>query len=100
GMVLVFDQTTGRLSLVAHCGLPRVVSLDLYDLPLRPLYEIACLVATTRESLLTCCEENSGRIKHEPLQAIGFSDLMAVPLQAGKTILGVLLVGSHSPRGR
>src|SRR5204863_8684497 len=33
------------------------------------------------------------------LQAIGFSDLMAVPLLAGKTILGVLLVGSYSPRG-
>ena len=99
GIVLLLDQNTGSLTLVAHCGLPKVVSLDLYDLPLRPLYEIACLVATTRESLLTCCEENSGRIKHEPLQAIGFSDLMAVPLQAGKTILGVLLVGSHSPRG-
>src|SRR6266568_2761790 len=99
GIVLLLDQNTGNLTLVAHCGLPEVVSLDLYDLPLRPLYEIACLVATTRESLLTCCEENSGRIIYEPLQAIGFSDLMAVPLLAGKTILGVLLVGSHSPRG-
>src|SRR2546421_1913073 len=99
GIVLLLDQNTGSLTLVAHCGLPEAVSLDLYDLPLRPLFEIACLVATTRESLLTCCEENSGRIIYEPLQAIGFSDLMAVPLQAGKTILGVLLVGSHSPRG-
>src|SRR5213080_228036 len=58
-----------------------------------------CLVAATRESLLTCCEENSGRLIYEPLQAIGFSDLMAVPLLAGKTTLGVLLVGSHNPRG-
>ncbi len=99
GIVLLLDQNTGSLTLVAHCGLPETVSLDLYDLPLRPLHEIACLVATTRESLLTCCEENSGRIIYEPLQAIGFSDLMAVPLLAGKTILGVLLVGSHSPRG-
>ncbi len=99
GIVLLLDQNTGNLTLIAHCGLPEVVSLDLYDLPLRPLYEIACLVAATRESLLTCCEENRGRLIYEPLQAIGFSDLMAVPLLAGKTILGVLLVGSHSPRG-
>src|SRR5213080_2175877 len=99
GIVLLLDQNTGNLTLIAHCGLPEVVSLDLYDLPLRPLYEIACLVAATRESLLTCCEENRGGLVYEPLQAIGFSDLMAVPLQAGKTILGVLLVGSHSPRG-
>ena len=99
GIVLLLDQNTGSLTLVAHCGLPETVSLDLYDLPLRPLHEIACLVATTRESLLTCCEENSGRILYEPLQAIGFSDLMAVPLLAGQTTLGVLLVGSHSPRG-
>ena len=99
GIVLLLDQNTGSLTLVAHCGLPETVSLDLYDFPLRPLHEIACLVATTRESLLTCCEENSGRIIYEPLQAIGFSDLMAVPLLAGQTTLGVLLVGSHSPRG-
>ena len=99
GIVLLLDQNTGSLTLVAHCGLPEAVSLDLYDLPLRPLHEIACLVAATRESLLTCCEENSGRIIYEPLQAIGFSDLMAVPLLAGQTTLGVLLVGSHSPRG-
>src|SRR5438128_1944176 len=99
GIVLLLDQNTGSLTLVAHCGLPESVSLDLYDLPLRPLHEIACLVAASRESLLACCEENSERIIYEPLQAIGFSDLMAVPLQAGKTILGVLLIGSHSPRG-
>jgi signal transduction histidine kinase len=99
GIVLLLDQNTGSLTLVAHCGLPDLVSLDLYNLPLRPLFEIASLVVTTRESLLTCCEENNGRILYEPLQAIGFSDLMAVPMLAGKTILGVLLVGSHSPRG-
>src|SRR5437763_1699086 len=99
GIVLLLDQNTGSLTLVAHCGLPDLVPLALYNLPLRPLFEIACLVVTTRESLLTCCEESSGRIKYEPLQALGFSDLMAVPLLAGKTILGVLLVGSHSPRG-
>ncbi len=99
GIVLLLDQNTDSLTPVAHCGLPGVVSLDLYDLPLRPLYEIACLVAATRESLLTCCEENSGRIIYEPLRAIGFSELMAVPLLAGQTILGVLLVGSHSLRG-
>src|SRR5437870_9695096 len=99
GIVLLLDQNTGNLTLITHCGLPEAVSLDLYNLPLRPLHEIACLVVATRESLLTCCEEYSGRIKYEPLQALGFSDLMAVPLLAGKTILGVLLVGSHSPRG-
>jgi two-component system sensor histidine kinase KdpD len=99
GIVLLLDQNTDSLTPVAYCGLPGVASLDLYELPLRPLYEIACLVAATRESLLTCREENSGRIVYEPLQTIGFSDLMAVPLLAGQTILGVLLVGSHSPRG-
>ena len=99
GIVLLLDQNTDSLTPVAHCGLPGVVSLDLYELPLRPLYEIACLVVATRESLLTCSEENSGRIIYAPLQTIGFSDLMAVPLLAGQTILGVLLVGSHSPRG-
>src|SRR5947208_6138782 len=99
GIVLLLDQNTGNLTLIANCGLPKVVSLDLYNLPLRPLYQIACLVAATRESLLISGEENSGRIICEPLHAIGFSDLMAVPLLAGKTILGVLLVGSHSPRG-
>lgn len=98
GIVLLLDQNTGSLTLVAQCGLPEVVSLDLYDLPLRPLYETACLVASTRESLLTCREENSERIICKSLQAIGFSDLMAVPLLAGKTFLGVLLVGSHSSR--
>src|SRR5438105_10466757 len=92
GIVLLLDQNTGSLTLVAHCGLPEVVSLDLYNLPLRPLYEIACMVVTTSESLLTCCEENSGRTIHALLQAIGFSELMAVPLLASKTILGVLLV--------
>ncbi|MFL5655838.1 MAG: GAF domain-containing protein, partial [Ktedonobacteraceae bacterium] len=99
GIVLLLDQNTGSLTLAAHCGLPEVVSLDLYNLPLRPLYEIACMVVTTSESLLTCCEENSGRTIHALLQAIGFSELMAVPLLASKTILGVLLVGNYSPRG-
>jgi two-component system sensor histidine kinase KdpD len=99
GIVLLLDQNTGSLTLVAHCGLPEVVSLDLYNLSLRPLYEIACMVVTTSESLLTCCEENSGRTIHALLQDIGFSELMAVPLLASKTILGVLLVGNYSPRG-
>ncbi len=47
GIVLLLDQNTGNLTLIAHCGLPEVVSLDLYDLPLRPLHEIAWLVAAT-----------------------------------------------------
>src|SRR5260370_5798 len=34
GMVLLLDQNTGNLTLIAHCGLPEAVSLDLYDLPL------------------------------------------------------------------
>src|SRR5438132_4759143 len=89
GIVLLLDQNTGSLTLVAHCGLPEVVSLDLYNLSLRPLYEIACMVVTTSESLLTCCEENSGRTIHALLQAIDFSELMAVPLLASKTVLGL-----------
>src|SRR6266567_3350413 len=99
GIVLSFDQNTGDLTLMAHYGLPEVASLDLCDLPLRPLFEVACLVAATGESLLACCEGNSGHLICEPLLTAGICDLMAVPLLAGKTNLGVLLVGSHSPRG-
>src|SRR5437660_4820713 len=62
GIVLLLDQNTGSLTLVAHCGLSDLVSLDLYNLPLRPLHEIACLVATTSESLLACFDDQSGRI--------------------------------------
>ncbi len=98
GIILSFDQNTGGLTLMAHYGLPEVVSLDLCDLPLRPLFEVACLVAATGESLLACCEGNSGHLICEPLLTAGICDLMAVPLLAGKTNLGVLLVGSHSPR--
>src|SRR5438270_12291833 len=35
GIVVLLDQNTGSLTLVAHCGLPEAVSLDLFTLPLR-----------------------------------------------------------------
>jgi len=99
GVVLLLDQNAGGLTLVAHCGLPEALTPDLCNLPLRPLYEAACLVAATGESLLTCCEENGGSAVQETLHTVGFCDMMAVPLVASNTILGVMLVGSQNPRG-
>ncbi len=99
GMVLLLDQNTGDLALVTHCGLSKSVPFDLHELPLRPLYEIACLVAATGESLLVCSVESDGHIVYKSLHDAGFSDLMAIPLLASKTLLGVLLIGSYNPRG-
>lgn len=98
GMVLLLDQNIDSLTLVAHCGLPEPVSLDLCALPLKSLYEVASLVAAKGESLLICREEDDGYVVHETLQAMGFCNLMVVPLAATQTILGVLLLGSNNPQ--
>lgn len=99
GMILLSEQMTGELKLVAHCGLPETIPLHLSELPLRPLSELACLVLATGESLLACSMNCNERIVCEPLRAAGFCDLMVVPLASGNTILGVLLVGSHTHQG-
>lgn len=96
GVVLLLDQQAGGLTLVAHCGLPEALTPDLYNLP---FYEVACLIAATGESLLTCCEEIGRSAVQETLRMVGFCAMMAVPLVASNTILGVMLIGSHNPRG-
>ncbi len=96
GMVLHLDQNIDSLALVAHCGFPEAVSLDLCALTLKPLYEVALLVAAMGESLLICCEESQGHVIHEALRAMGIFNLMVVPLAASQTILGVLLLGSRN----
>ncbi|HEX9133657.1 MAG TPA: ATP-binding protein, partial [Ktedonobacteraceae bacterium] len=96
GMVLQLDQNIDSLALVAHCGFPEAVSLDLCALPLKPLYEVAFVVAAMGESLLICCEESEGHVIHEALRAMGIFNLMVVPLAASQTILGVLLLGSRN----
>jgi len=98
GIILLLDQSMGCLNLVAHCGLSGEISLDVYEYPLKTLYEVACLVVAARESLLLCCIERNGHALHKPLLALGFCDVMAVPLIANSTIMGVLLIGSHGHR--
>lgn len=95
GMVLQLDQNIDSLALVAHCGFPEAVSLDLCALPLKPLYEVAFVVAAMGESLLIC-EESEGHLIHEALRAMGIFNLMVVPLAASQKILGVLLLGSRN----
>jgi signal transduction histidine kinase len=99
GLILLLEQHTGSLYLASHFGLPEEVPLELYEYPLRVLHEVACLIVASGESLLVdgmAAERHAG---HEPLCDVGFCDLMAVPLVASNTILGVLLVGSHAHRG-
>ncbi len=98
GMILLLDQDGSEISLVAHCGLPDITSLDISDLPLQPLREVVGLVVALGESMLVCSQEGKGCIVHAPLSNLGLCGLMAVPLVASSNILGVLLVGSHSPR--
>ncbi|HEY6408299.1 MAG TPA: ATP-binding protein, partial [Ktedonobacteraceae bacterium] len=98
GMILLLDQDGGEIYLVAHCGLPVITSLDISDLPMQPLREVVGLVVALGESMLVCSQEGKGCIVHTPLSNLGLCGLMAVPLVASSTILGVLLVGSHSPR--
>lgn len=97
GMVLLLDQNLGCLNLVAHCGLPASVPLDLYESPLKPLHEIASLVVAARESLLACNAD--GHTMQRLCRDLGFCDIMAVPLSASNAILGVLIIGSHNHRG-
>lgn len=98
GMILLLDQSSGGLALVAHCGLTEPCPLDLREFPLRPLHEIACLVLAAEEPLLLSAMSSDGYVVHEQLRAAGFCDLMAVPLVSSSTVLGILLIGSHNPQ--
>lgn len=99
GMILLLDQHEGGLKPVAHCGLSETEPFELRSSPLRSLYEAACLVVASGESLLVDGAECDRHIKRGPLCEAGFCDLMAVPLVASNFILGVLLVGSHNHQG-
>lgn len=99
GMIFLLDQQMGSLNLVADFGLPEIAPLELCEFPLRALHEVACFVVASGESLLIDGAEDDGYIKHESFCNAGFCDLMAVPLVASNTILGVLLVGSHDHQG-
>jgi two-component system sensor histidine kinase KdpD len=99
GMILLLDQHEGGLNPVAHCGLSEAEPFELRSSPLRSLYEAACLVVASGESLLVDGAECDRHIKRGSLCEAGFCDLMAVPLVASNIILGVLLVGSHDHQG-
>lgn len=99
GMVLLLDKNEEHLTLVAQYGQPEAILSDLGELPLKPLYEVADQVSLTGEPFLINGLKSDGRIMGESLQAMDLCDLMVVPLAATSDILGVLLVGSHSPRG-
>jgi two-component system sensor histidine kinase KdpD len=66
---------------------------------LKPLYEVAKRVTISGEACLINDLKSDGRIIHQRHRALDFCDVMIVPLAASSTILGVLLVGSHSTRG-
>src|SRR5713101_5336172 len=98
GIVLLLDKSGDHLTLVAQYGRLEVVLPELGERPLRPLYELADQVAATGEALLINDLESDRRIMQESLRAANLCDLMVVPLATSSTILGVLVVGSHSPR--
>jgi len=98
GIVLLLDKSGDHLTLVAQYGRLEVVLPELGEHPLRPLYELADQVAATGEALLINDLESDRHIMQESLRAANLCDLMVVPLATSSTILGVLVVGSHSPR--
>jgi len=99
GIVLLLDKNADHLTLVAQYGQLEMTLPDLRESPLGSLYELAYQVMVTGESLLINGPESDGRIVHESLPSRGFCNLMVVPLAISNTILGVLIVGSHSTRG-
>ncbi len=98
GIVLLLDKSGDNLTLVAQYGRLEVVLPELGERPLRSLYELADQVAATGEALLINDLESDRRIMQESLRAANLCDLMVVPLATSSTILGILVVGSHSPR--
>jgi len=98
GIVLLLDKSGDHLTLVAQYGQLEVVLPELGERPLRSLYELADQVAATGEALLINDLESDRRIMQESRRAANLCDLMVVPLATSSTILGILVVGSHSPR--
>jgi len=96
GIILLIDQNTGGLTVVTHCGLSRTVSLDLNEYPMRQFHELACQIVATGESIQIDTASSEQYVSYNFMRASGFCDVMAVPLAANNTILGVLLVGSYT----
>ncbi len=96
GIILLIDQDTGGLTVVAHCGLSQTVSLHLSEHPMKQFHELACRVVATGESLQLDDTRDRQDSSYNPMYASGFSEALIVPLTANTTILGVLLVGSYT----
>lgn len=102
GIVLLCDQHTGQLDTVASYALPNTEPINQGKVPLKYLYNLSRPIITSGESLLMSgaeSNERDGSSTHETLSALGLYELMAVPLAASNTMIGILLVGSRSQRG-
>jgi signal transduction histidine kinase len=99
GLVLLRRPDSDELALAAHCGLTdaSILGADQHA-SLQPLYALGQSVASGGKPLL-CCSLRDGRGEPQvQLVALGFCDLMAVPLAVGNVALGVLLIGSQRHR--
>ncbi|HET8910490.1 MAG TPA: ATP-binding protein, partial [Ktedonobacteraceae bacterium] len=98
GLILLIDQDTGGLKVVAHSGLSTNATLDLTEPPLQQFHKLACMVTALGEPLRLDGKNPTIQDLYAPLCAAGFCDMMAVPLMVSNTIFGVWLVGSRTMR--
>ena len=96
GIILLIDQDAGGLTVVAHCGLPKAVSLHLSAYPMKQFHELACLVVATSESLQLDNTRGGQDALCNLIHDSGFYEVVIVPLAANTTILGALLVGNYT----
>ncbi len=96
GIILLIDQDAGGLTVVAHCGLPETISLQLGEHPMKQFHELACRVVATGESLWLDTTSDERSALYNLTRASGFYEVAIVPLAANTTILGVLLVGNST----
>jgi signal transduction histidine kinase len=95
GMVLLFDQSSDRLTLAAQCRLAQNLQLDLDTFPLKTLHMLARRIIDTRRPLMICADDCDEITIRSALQRVGFYNLIAVPLATSKANLGVLLIGNN-----
>jgi two-component system sensor histidine kinase KdpD len=100
GVVLRCRQHDTALSLVAHYQLPVAPSSRLGASADRALCAFAEQVDRSGEPLLLCGHTAHPADVAAVLTTTGFCDLMAVPLVAGGSKLGVLFVGTYRHRQR
>ena len=94
GVILLIDQDAGGLTVVAHCGLPETISLQLSEHPMKQFHELACRVVATGESLWLDTTGDEQSVRSHLMHASDFYEVAIVPLAANTTILGALLVGN------